>query len=104
MAFYPLEQLSQLHDGYLKSFKVAGLNLLLVQLEGERYLIENRCPHMDVPLDTAQLFGATGIRCRAHGIEFDLNSGKSKGPLTDTLPCLKKYAVAYQGTTLGVDV
>jgi|GEM_PF-5219833 len=46
MAFVPLEKLGRLHDGYKKVFKVDRHNLLLMQLEGKVYLIENRCPHM----------------------------------------------------------
>jgi len=104
MAFYPLEQLSKLHDGYKKSFKVAGKSLLLVQSEGQAFVIENRCPHMDVPLDNAQLIDANSIRCRAHGIEFDLPSGKPKGPLADMINCLNKFSISYDGATLGVEI
>ncbi|MBX2857593.1 MAG: Rieske (2Fe-2S) protein [Cellvibrionaceae bacterium] len=104
MTFFALEQLGKLYDGYQKPFSVAGHQLLLLQLDGERYLIENRCPHMDVPLDRGQLLGSSGIRCRAHGIEFDLVSGKSKGPLADTIGCLKKYPIVYQGTCIGTEL
>lgn len=103
MAYHQLEQLHRLHDGYLQAFSVAGKNLLLIQEEGKTFLIENRCPHMDIPLATGQLIAGPGIRCRAHGIEFDLATGKAGGPLADTLDCLNKYPLAYEGNTVGVE-
>lgn len=104
MAYYKLEQLSQLHDGYMRAFHIEGQSVLLLQEGGKLYLIENRCPHMDVPLDSGDLTAGSTIRCRAHGIEFNLESGKANGPLADTLDCLTKFKLAYEGTTVGIDL
>ena len=104
MAFYPLEKLGELYDGYQKAFKIAKQCLLVIQLDGKVYIIENRCPHMDIPLTNATQLPGAMLRCRAHGIEFSLDSGKSDGALADVLPCLKKYVVAYEGNMLGVDL
>ena len=101
MQFYALEQLGEMHDGYRKSFHVGGQDLLLVQNEGEAFLICNRCPHMDAPLTRATLEPGS-IRCPAHGIAFDLTSGEAKGALAGCLDPLKKYTIAYEGNTLGV--
>ncbi|WP_086931358.1 Rieske (2Fe-2S) protein [Agarilytica rhodophyticola] len=103
MPFYPLEQLNRLHDGYQREFNIAGNNLLLCQLDGSVYIVENRCPHMDVPLTHAVQLPDQRLRCRAHGIEFNLNTGRADGPLADTLPCLKKIHAVYEGTQIGVD-
>lgn len=103
MAFYPLEKLNHLYDGYQKAFRVAGYDLLLVQQNGRNFLIENRCPHMDASLaDAAQGDGI--LRCRAHGIEFQLADGRACGPLADILGPLKFYPIAYDANTLGVDL
>lgn len=102
--FYPLEKLAKLHDGYQKAFVLESHSLLLLQMDGQRYLIENRCPHMDVPLTTAEQLPDGGLRCRAHGIAFDLPSGKAQGPLANQLDCLKQFPLAYDGDTLGVEL
>jgi len=104
MAFYPLQHLHRLQDGYKEAFKVAGHSLLLIQEGGKTYIIEDRCPHMDVPLERGVLLPDQKIRCMAHGIEFDLNSGKAGGPLANTLDCLKHFPVAYEGSQVGVDL
>lgn len=102
--FYPVETLSRLHDGFRKAFSANGLNLLLLQHEGEVFIIENRCPHMDVSLSHAVLLDGKKIQCRAHGIEFELQSGKACGPLAATLDCLRKFRVAYDGNKVGIDI
>ena len=103
MAYHPLEKLLNLHDGYRKSFTVAGRSLLLLQQQSEVYLIANVCPHMGAPLSNAQLLENSVIRCKAHGIEFELASGRALGPLAAVMQCLRKYPVAYEGNTVGVD-
>lgn len=103
MAYRSLEQLSRLHDGYRQAFTVAGKHLLLVQSEGSVYVIENRCPHMDVALTNGDILPGK-IRCRAHGIEFELGSGRACGPLAGTLSGLVKYPLIYEGSTIGIDI
>ncbi|ABD80932.1 Rieske (2Fe-2S) region [Saccharophagus degradans 2-40] len=104
VAFVALEKLSVLQEGYKKAFKVNGVDLLLIHHDDQTVLIENRCPHMDVPLVTGTLIYPSAIRCRAHGIEFNLKTGEAGGPLAGTLDCLKKYPLAYEGNQVGVDL
>lgn len=104
MAFHSLLTLSQLHDGYKHAFKVEGLSLLVVQDEGKVYIFDNRCPHMDVPLNTGVITSDSTIRCRSHGIEFKFKDGRAVGGLADTLGCLKFYTPVYEGTSLGVEL
>ena len=104
MTFYALEKLIDMHDGYKKAFKVAGRDLLLVQENGKAYLMTNSCPHMGVSLSTATVEPQGIIRCRAHGIEFELESGRALGPLANTLACLHKFNIVYDGAYLGIDV
>ena len=104
MAFHPLAHLHQLYDGYKQVFRVAGYELLLIQNEGKTFLIENRCPHMDARLDTGDIAAEQTLRCRVHGIAFDLYSGKAQGPLGDSIDCLRRFTLVYQGNQLGVDL
>jgi len=103
MAFLALENLGKMFDGYQQSFDVNGHPLLLCQMEGQVFLIENRCPHMDFALTFADLLPGPKIRCRAHGIEFDMQTGRAYGPLADTLDGIKKYPVCYEGNKIGID-
>lgn len=104
MSFIPLENLNALSDGYKKAFKVNNLHLLLIQHQGERILIENKCPHMDIALDTGKVLDDGAIRCRAHGIEFDLKTGCARGPLAGSLDTLKRFTLVFEGNKVGVDL
>jgi nitrite reductase/ring-hydroxylating ferredoxin subunit len=97
--YYPLEKLHQLREGYQRPFRVEGKELLLIHSEGQTYLIENLCPHMEAPLTFATIAGDY-IRCPMHGIEFSLRTGSPhmsgcKNGLTKLMP-------AYEGQTVGV--
>ncbi|MBU0538854.1 MAG: hypothetical protein KKF24_11355, partial [Gammaproteobacteria bacterium] len=50
MRYYSLEKYINLFDGYRKVFKIDSHNLMLLQLDGSRYLIESNCPHREYPL------------------------------------------------------
>lgn len=103
MAFIALANLSELHEGFKRAVRVQGRALLLIEHDGQRYIIEDRCPHMDAPLASGQI-AAGGIRCRAHGINFDLRTGRAEGALASSLECLKRFPVAYEGTQIGLDL
>jgi nitrite reductase/ring-hydroxylating ferredoxin subunit len=100
--FTPLARLTDLFDGYKKVVQLAGKPYVLLQAQGELYLVENRCPHLDAPLDTGEIQGAV-LRCRAHGIAFDLTTGNAQGPMAGVLPCLQMPALVYEGDLVGVD-
>lgn len=103
MAFYALANLADLYDGYSVAFNVQGRPLLLLQDQGDPFIIENRCPHMDALLSTGKI-AQGAIVCRAHGISFDLRTTRARGPLADTLDCLKTFPVVYEGSKIGVEV
>ncbi len=103
MAFYGLANLADMHDGFKVAVTVNGRPLLLLQDCGEVFVIENRCPHMDAALSTGRIADGA-IVCRAHGIAFDLRSGRARGPLADTLDCLRQFSVIYEGNKIGVDL
>ncbi|HEY6530349.1 MAG TPA: Rieske 2Fe-2S domain-containing protein [Cellvibrionaceae bacterium] len=101
--FYPLAKLIDLHDGMRQLHIVAGKSFLLLQDEGRVFLVENRCPHMDAPLANADVQRGV-IRCKAHGIAFDLVTGKAQGPLASTLDCLEQLELIYDGDRIGVEL
>ena len=101
MAFYPLEKLINLYDGYRRVFRVDGMALLLVQEGGQRYLLRDMCPHKGFPLHTGTING-TRIRCAYHAMEFELATGRCvQHPLQ---PGVKTYPLAYDGQLVGVEL
>ena len=100
MRYIELAKLHQLFDGFSQPINLGGQQLLLLQEEGQRYLIANRCPHQGAPLHRATLLGDR-LRCPAHGIEFDLRTGMAVNN-PDCGARLVYYPLAYEGNTLGV--
>ncbi len=79
MQFYPLKNQQDLYHGYLHAFVVKDISVLLIQQMGEIFVVENRCPHRDAPLDYASISNGN-IRCPLHKMEFALSHGHGIGP------------------------
>lgn len=100
MAFYALEKLMFLEDGYRREFVLEGIPLLLIQADGQRYLIRNQCPHRGAALTEGAINAGT-IRCPNHGWSFNLSDGQCRLPAPG--PCLTRYELIYEGNQIGVD-
>ena len=100
MAYYSLEKLINLDDGYRKTFLIEGRPLLLMQEEGEIYLIENYCPHQGRPLETASVSHGL-LRCPYHRFQFDLKTGVNTEYIGLQCRALKRYPIVYEGDTVG---
>ena len=101
MRFYPLEKLINLHDGYVREFKIDHLRLLLIQRAGERYLIEAYCPHREHPLDVATIDGET-IRCGLHDYVFSLSDGRVLQATEEPCRALRRFELVYEGIEVGL--
>lgn len=99
--FYPLELTENLHDNYRKVFNINSQDLLLLQHEGQVYLLENICPHAAYPLHEGLIIGSE-LRCPMHGYLFNLASGActyyTEGPCRG----LHTYQVLVRGNKTGV--
>lgn len=98
--FVALERLINLEDGYRGRFKVRGRELLLIVVDRQPILMENRCPHQGAPLHTGTLEGGV-LRCSRHGIDFNLASGH---PVNAPCPPLQRLPLAYDGDRIGLDL
>jgi 3-phenylpropionate/trans-cinnamate dioxygenase ferredoxin component len=84
-AYTPVLPFAEIADGEIRLVDVAGVEMLLCRDEGAVFAIENRCSHMDAPLDCGRVkYG--WISCPAHGGRFDLETGDAVGrPATDPI-------------------
>jgi nitrite reductase/ring-hydroxylating ferredoxin subunit len=101
MRFSPLEKLINLHDSYSCLFKIDNQDLLLIQRNGERYLVEGRCPHRGHPLDAATLADGV-IQCVLHHYQFAIDDGRLLRATEEPCRNLRIYALIYEGTEIGV--
>ena len=101
MRFLALEKLINLHDGYRREFQVDYHRLLLLQHEGERYVVEAYCPHLEHPLKEAWL-EAGELLCPLHGYRFSLLTGRLIESTREDCRPLRVWPVVYEGPDVGV--
>ena len=93
-------QKSAIAPGTTKSVTVDGVPVLLCNVGGTLYAVEDVCTHDGNALE-GELDG-TRIKCPRHGAYFDVTTGKAL-----TLPAvspLPTYPVALDGDAVSVDV
>jgi nitrite reductase/ring-hydroxylating ferredoxin subunit len=101
MRFHPLEKLINLHDNYVRQFKIDHLQLLLIQRRGELYLLEAHCPHRGHPLAAAPIVHDV-ITCSLHQYQFSLGSGHLLYATEEPCRGLRVFEVVYAGNEVGV--
>jgi 3-phenylpropionate/trans-cinnamate dioxygenase ferredoxin component len=67
-------------EGEKRAVAVLGMSLLVCNVNGEIFVLENRCSHAGASLDAGRLRGYE-ISCPMHGGRFDVRTGRCvKGP------------------------
>ena len=75
MRYIKVAQTDDVKDGEKKKIMMADKVLLLTNIQGEYFVINNRCPHMGGSLYDGNLKG-NQIICPKHGTAFDVRTGK----------------------------
>jgi nitrite reductase/ring-hydroxylating ferredoxin subunit len=101
MRFYPLEKLINLHDNYVRQFKIDHLQMLLIQRHGELFLLEAHCPHRGHPLAAASIEAGI-ITCSLHQYQFALEDGNLLRATEEPCRALRIFEVVYAGNEVGV--
>ena len=95
-----LASISQIAPGTTLRVDRAGDAILLCNVEGTIYAIEDTCTHDGEALDGGALEGCR-IECPRHGALFDVTTGAAL-----TLPAflpVKTYAVRLEGENIYID-
>lgn len=74
----------------MRRLHLDGLDILLANVDGRLYAMDNRCPHEDASLYNGALKGHC-VECPLHGSRFDLRTGEPQEPPADTP--VRTYAV-----------
>ena len=75
MKYITVAQTNEVKDGEKKKLDVDNKVLLLTNVKGKYYVIDNKCPHMGGSLYDGDLDGYH-ITCPRHGSVFDVRTGK----------------------------
>jgi nitrite reductase/ring-hydroxylating ferredoxin subunit len=80
--------------GKMKLVEVNGIPILLANIEGEYFAIENKCTHRGCKLSNGTLIGKI-VKCKCHGSSFNVKTGEVvHGPASKPEP---KYIVKIEG-------
>ena len=73
----------------LKQFNIRGLEILVINLNGQFFCLDGRCSHAGAPLVEGELKGEVLI-CPWHGSKFNITNGDVlKGPAVKPLKIYK---------------
>ena len=75
MVSIELSKLNDIPEGTMKSIDVGDTEVLLANVNGRLYAINNRCGHMNAPLSMGTLRGRI-VECPLHHAQFDVTTGK----------------------------
>ena len=93
--------LSECPPGNLLEVEAGRERIVLANVDGDIYALQNRCSHQDLPLSDGELEGDR-LECLYHGARFDVCTGKAVG-----LPAIKpvpSYDVQIRGQEVFVQI
>ena len=96
-----LGKTSDIPPGKMNKVSADGKEILVVNLDGNYYAMDDTCTHSGASLSEGQLEGTT-VTCGWHGAKFDCKSGKlEKFPAK--INDLKSYKVIVESDDLFIE-
>ncbi|MBY0552614.1 MAG: non-heme iron oxygenase ferredoxin subunit [Candidatus Obscuribacterales bacterium] len=84
--FVKVARLSEILPGKCFKADVNGAKIVLFNVAGQIFAMEDSCSHLGAPLSSGYL-GKDSISCEWHGATFDLRTGKAlSAPAKDPVP------------------
>jgi 3-phenylpropionate/trans-cinnamate dioxygenase ferredoxin subunit len=74
--FLTVAEVTELGSGERKLIEIDGKPIVVFNIAGEYFAIDDVCSHDDGPVGEGEVTG-TEIECPRHGARFDLRSGKA---------------------------
>jgi len=99
--FVDITSVKSLPSGTTKKFTVSNNDILLANVDGEIYAVDDMCTHEDSSLSLGCLKGEL-VYCTLHGSRFNVRTGKPmEEPATEAL---QRYKVRIQNDRIEVCV
>jgi 3-phenylpropionate/trans-cinnamate dioxygenase ferredoxin component len=100
MSAHRVAALSEIPPGTTHRIELAGFGVLLCNVDGNVYAIEDVCTHDGGPLDQGELEGVCVV-CPRHGATFDVRDGAATMPAV--MP-VATFPVEIRGDDVYVDL
>ncbi len=99
--FVKAADLDEVKSGDMKLVETDGREIVLCNVDGEYYAVDNICPHLGAPLCDGDLDG-TDLWCPFHGASFDVTTGEVLSP--PAYENLKCFPVRKTDSALEIEV
>lgn len=108
MSYVKIAKADDVKDGEKKKISVQDKEILLTNVKGKYYAINNKCPHMGGSLSDGNLDGYS-ITCPRHGSVFDVRTGESTKEAKMAFMKIKvndtpAYPVKVEGKDILIDI
>ncbi|NHI92529.1 MAG: Rieske (2Fe-2S) protein [Candidatus Lokiarchaeota archaeon] len=81
--YVEVAKVTDIEKGKMKNIQVEGMDILVANVDGKFYAIDDRCGHMNALLSMGKLVGKNVI-CPFHFAHFDVTTGKRvKDPVSE---------------------
>ena len=88
--------------GGMRAVEAGGLPILVCNVAGEFFALENRCPHVRIPLDGGRLEGPV-LQCPLHGGKLDVRDGASLAPPIRRAACTYPVRIVEGGIAIELE-
>ncbi len=93
--------LGELAEGDMKALEGAERTVVILNVGGDLYAIDDECTHSGCPLSAGDLEGES-LECSCHGSVFNVRTGAvEQGPAEDPIPT---YQVSIEGDGVYVSI
>lgn len=75
--FYTFVPADELPEGSREVFDVGNMSILLLNVNGEYFAVENLCSHAAYTLENGALHDGCQLECPTHGAIFDIRTGEA---------------------------
>jgi 3-phenylpropionate/trans-cinnamate dioxygenase ferredoxin subunit len=72
--FIKTANIAELKEGNMKKYQIRDTEILVTNIGGKLYAVQNKCPHLGGDLSIGTLAGAI-VTCPRHGSQFNLTDG-----------------------------
>jgi 3-phenylpropionate/trans-cinnamate dioxygenase ferredoxin subunit len=99
--FVAIARAGELREGTMKRFDLGGRRILLANVAGRLYAVDDTCTHEEASLSTGVLTGEL-VKCPLHNSRFNVRTGEAlEEPAEENL---RTYSVREEGGRVLVGV
>jgi len=75
-SFVEVAKIDEIPSGNMKHVELDGKEIVVANLDGKFYAMDDRCGHMNALLSMGNISNEGVVTCPFHGARFDINTGK----------------------------